>query len=117
MAMSNKPVVWLPFAAGGMLAALVLPALILLVLLVGLGILPAGALGFERVRAVAGNPVGGLALFLVFALLMWHAAHRFRMTLQDLGARTPAARRVVAWACYLLAALGTAMLLRALILL
>jgi len=117
MSMSNKPLVWLPFAAGGMLAALVLPACMLLVLLVGLGALPPETLAFERVRAFAANPLGGLGLFLVLTLLIWHAAHRFRMTVQDLGVRATGARRVVAWACYLAAALGTAVLLRALIVL
>ena len=30
MARSNKPILWLPFAAGGLVAALVIPVLILL---------------------------------------------------------------------------------------
>jgi len=115
MAMSNKPVVWLPFAAGGMLTALVLPGVMLLVLLVSLGVLPAESLGYERVRAFAANPLGGLAIFFLVVLAVWHAAHRLRMTLQDLGVRGRGARRVVAWLCYGLAGLGTIVLVVALL--
>ena len=32
MARSNKPILWLPFAAGGLAAALITPVLILLIL-------------------------------------------------------------------------------------
>lgn len=114
MAMSNKPVVWLPFAAGGMLTALVLPGVMLLVLLVSIGVLPAESLGYERVRAFAANPFGGLTIFILAGLAVWHAAHRLRMTLQDLGVRSRGPRQVVAWLCYGLAALGTVVLIVAL---
>src|SRR5215510_3758696 len=41
MARSNKPILWLPFAAGGLVAALIIPVLILITgMLMPLGILP-----------------------------------------------------------------------------
>jgi len=83
MARSNKPLLWLPFAAGGLVAALITPILILVTgVLVPLGILP---LPYEKMAAVAHNPIGKLILLGSIALPAWHAAHRLRMTAHDLG--------------------------------
>src|SRR6266540_4330086 len=83
MARSNKPILWLPFAAGGLVAALIIPALILITgLLVPLGLVH---LPYERMAAFAHNPIGKLMLFGAVALPAWHAAHRLRMTAHDLG--------------------------------
>src|SRR4051794_8649434 len=83
MARSNKPILWLPFAAGGLTAALIVPVLILVTgLLVPLGVFH---LPYERMAAVAHNPLGKLILFGMVALPAWHAAHRLRMTAHDLG--------------------------------
>jgi len=83
MARSNKPILWLPFAAGGLVAALITPILIFIT-----GVLvPAGFiyLSYEKVVALAHNPVGKLVLLGLVALPTWHAAHRLRMTAHDLG--------------------------------
>ncbi len=83
MARSNKPILWLPFAAGGLAAALIIPVLILITgVLMPLGILP---LPYEKIAAFAHNPLGKLILFGTVALPGWHAAHRLRMTAHDLG--------------------------------
>lgn len=83
MAKSNKPLLWLPFAAGGLVAAFIIPVLILVTgVLVPLGFLH---LPYARVFAFAHNPLGKLILFGVVALSAWHAAHRLRMTAHDLG--------------------------------
>ena len=83
MARSNKPILWLPFAAGGLVAALIMPVLMMITgLLVPLGVLH---LPYERMAAVAHNPIGKLILFGIVALPAWHAAHRLRMTAHDLG--------------------------------
>jgi len=83
MARSNKPILWLPFAAGGLVAALIIPVLILITgLLMPLGILP---LPYDKMAAFAHNPFGKLILFGAVALPAWHAAHRLRMTAHDLG--------------------------------
>jgi len=110
VARSNKPLIWLPFAAGGMLAALVLPALALVLLLDAVGLLPAAALGHDRISAFADHALVKSALLVVIGLAWWHAAHRLRMTAQDLGVRQPGPRRLLAWTCYLVAAAGTAAL-------
>jgi len=83
MARSNKPILWLPFAAGGLVAALIIPVLILITgVLMPLGILP---LPYEKMAAFVHNPLGKLILFGTVALPAWHAAHRLRMTAHDLG--------------------------------
>src|SRR5262245_34877254 len=83
MARSNKPILWLPFAGGGLVAALIIPVLILLTgVLMPLGLL---SLPSETIPALAHNPLGKLILFGTVALPAWHAAHRLRMTAHDLG--------------------------------
>ena len=83
MARSNKPILWLPFAAGGLVAALITPILIFIT-----GVLvPAGFidLSYKKVVAFAHNPASKLILLGLVALPTWHAAHRLRMTAHDLG--------------------------------
>ena len=83
MARSNKPILWLPFAGGGLVAALVTPVLILITgVLVPLGVFH---LHYETIAAFAHNPIGKVVLFGAVALPAWHAAHRLRMTAHDLG--------------------------------
>jgi succinate dehydrogenase subunit D len=95
MVRSNKPILWLPFAAGGLVAALIIPVLILITgILMPLGIVP---LRYEKVAAFAHNPLGKLILFGVVAFPAWHAAHRLRMTAHDLGLGGGVATKVI---CY-----------------
>jgi fumarate reductase subunit D len=83
MARSNKPILWLPFAGGGLVAALLTPVLILVTgVLVPLGILH---LRYETIAAFAENPIGKVLLLGAVAFPAWHAAHRLRMTAHDLG--------------------------------
>ena len=101
MARSNKPILWLPFAGGGLIAALITPVLILITgVLVPLGVIH---LHYETIAAFAHHPIGKLILFVAVALPAWHAAHRLRMTAHDLGLGGGVAVRA---ACY-----GTALLL------
>ena len=103
MAKSNKPVVWGLFAAGGTLAAFVLPALIALTLLAAIGHAPAG-MSYDRLHALAAHWAGKAILFGVLFLALWHAAHRLRITLHDFGIRSDT---LVAVILYALAAAGT----------
>ena len=103
MARSNKPLVWSLFAAGGTLAAFVIPAVVIATLAAGLGHLPAG-MSYEALRGFAANWLGKLILFGVVALCLWHAAHRMRTALYGLGLR---ADKWVARAGYGIAGIGT----------
>ncbi len=103
MAKSNKPIVWGLFAAGGTVTAFITPVLVLLTLLPVVGVMPE-LLAYDRMHAFAGHWAGKLALFGVIFLALWHAAHRLRITLHDVGLRADSA---VAVMVYLAAAAGT----------
>lgn len=111
MPKANKPIVWLPFAAGGAIAALLLPAVMLVALLASLDLWPQHSFAFERMRAFADHPLAKPLLLVALGLPLWHAAHRLRMTLQDLGVRGAQARRWSARLCYAAAAIATLTLL------
>lgn len=89
MAVSNKPIVWGPFAAGGTLTAFLTPVLILLTFLAALGHAPE-LLAYERLHAFAGHWLVKLALGGTVFLSLWSAAHRLRITCYDLGLRADA---------------------------
>ena len=103
MPISNKPIVWGPFAAGGTLTAFVTPALILLTLLAALGHAP-DLLSYERLHAFAGHWLAKLAIAGTVFLSLWSAAHRLRITCYDLGIR---ADILVATIVYAAALAGT----------
>jgi fumarate reductase subunit D len=103
MAISNKPLVWGPFAAGGTLTAFVTPALVLVTLLAALGHAP-DLLAYERLHAFAGHWLAKLGVAAVVFLSLWSAAHRLRITCYDLGLR---ADTVVATIVYAGALAGT----------
>jgi len=113
MAGSNKPLIWVVFAGGGTLAAFVLPAIIFsLSLGVALGWIPLEALSYERAIAGVQSPLAKLAAFVVTVPILWHAAHRLRITAHDLGIY---ADGLVMFICYGIAALGTIVTLVALL--
>jgi fumarate reductase subunit D len=84
---SNAPIFWALFGAGGMLSALVGPMLVLITgILVPLGIvLPRDTLSYPRALEFAQHWAGKGFLFVVIALFAWHAAHRIKVTLHDVG--------------------------------
>lgn len=105
MARSNKPVVWALFAGGGTVAAFALPAIIFSATLgVGLGWLSSEILSYERLIAGLHSPLAKLVTAGLAVLILWHAAHRLRITAHDLGVY---ADGLVMLICYGIAALGT----------
>lgn len=79
---SIEPLLWLLFSAGGVVAALFLPILLLLFgLLFPMGWLPAPS--HEHLLGLLRHPLTRLALFLLCTLSLFHWAHRFRYTLYD----------------------------------
>ena len=104
MAISNKPIVWGPFAGGGTLTAFLTPALILLTLLVALGHAP-DLLAYDRLHALLGHWLAKVVVVGVVFLSLWSAAHRLRITCYDLGVRADIA---VATVVYAVALAGTA---------
>lgn len=109
---SNKPVIWGLFAAGGTVAAFVVPVLILITCLaVPLGLLSSDALSYEHLLDLMQQPFSKLVTFAVLFLVIWHAAHRIRITAHDLGIRNDT---LVILICYGIAAAGTLLVLAAL---
>lgn len=98
-----EPLVWLMFSAGGVLAAVFLP---ILLVLFGLA-LPLGWLSvdYDHLRAVAGHPLTFVVLLGLFVLMLVHSAHRFRYTLYD-GLQIKR-KGVVAVLCYGAAIVGS----------
>lgn len=92
---SNSPIFWLLFGGGGMVAALFGPALVLVTgLLVPFGLV-SGLLSYERALAIAQNVIGKGFLFVVIALMAWHAAHRLLCSVHDFGIhKTPLVKSI-----------------------
>lgn len=99
MAKSNEPIWWSLFSAGGMVAAMVLPILIVVTgILVPLGVAGSEPLQFERIHAAVSRPATKLILFVVISLPLFHWAHRFRFTLVDVGLKPVAT--LISILCY-----------------
>jgi fumarate reductase subunit D len=101
-----EPLLWLLFSGGGVLAALLIPVLLLLFgLAFPLGWLPPP--GHGHLLAVLRNPLTRLALFLLCVLGLFHWAHRFRYTLYD-GLQIKHLNGVINLFCYGGAVAGSA---------
>lgn len=84
MPKSHKPLIWGLFAGGGTLAAFLAPVL---VLITGLAVPVFGpeVMSYDVARGVAANWFGKLVIFGIVGLMLWHAAHRLRITAHDFG--------------------------------
>ena len=80
---SKEPIWWLLFSAGGVMAAFLMPVLIVLTGFV----VPAGEVSTDTLYSLMHHPLARLYLFLCVSLPLFHWAHRFRFTLVDLGMR------------------------------
>ena len=82
MKRSREPFLWALFSGGGMLAAMLMPALILV-----LWLAPAYGWGegmsYEDLRDTLGHPLVRLVIAVFVTLCLFHWAHRFRFTLYD----------------------------------
>ena len=106
-----EPLVWLMFSAGGVVAAVALPSLILLF---GLAF-PLGWLDppdHEHLLAVLGHPLTFVVVLGAVVLMLVHSAHRFRYALYD-GLQIKK-KRTVAVLCYGAAIVGSVAMLAAL---
>src|SRR5271165_247896 len=101
MARSNEPLWWGPFSAGMMIGALCVPALIVLT-----GFLLSGSPeDAPRVQALIRSPLTRLFFVLVISLSFFHAAHRLRYVIFDLGLKS--GKLAIAVLLYGLAIAGT----------
>jgi fumarate reductase subunit D len=77
-----EPLVWLLFSSGGLVAALLLPVLLVLFGLV----IPAGWISAPtqaHLLSLAANPLTRIVLLGLCVLALFHWAHRFRYTLYE----------------------------------
>ena len=90
MAKSNEPIWWSLFSAGGMVAAMIFPILIIITgILIPFGLAGGDPLNFERIHiAVSQNNYVKIIFFIVISLPLFHWAHRFRFTLVDVGLKS-----------------------------
>ncbi|MEH6516124.1 MAG: fumarate reductase subunit FrdD [Halioglobus sp.] len=87
---SHEPIVWSLFGGGGMVAAFLLPALILATgIIAPLGLGNPWSLSFHRVLAFSQTWWGALLILTIIALPLFHAAHRIYHGLHDLHIRGP----------------------------
>jgi fumarate reductase subunit D len=100
------PFWWLLFGAGGFVAALLAPVLILLTGIAA----PAGwidrAVAYDRLLTIIAHPLARLLLFGLISLSFLHGAHRLRYTLPE-GFGLERASAAVAVVCYGTAVAGT----------
>jgi fumarate reductase subunit D len=95
---SAEPVLWVLFSAGGVLSALLLPAI---AVLFGLAF-PLGWLAppeHGHFLALLAHPLTRVALFALCTLSLFHWAHRFRYTLYD-GLQIKHLNELVTLFCY-----------------
>jgi len=103
---SVEPFWWFLFAAGGTVAALFLPVHILVHgILAPLDLVSKEALSYERMIGWVSNPIAKLYLLVIIVFPLFHAAHRIKFTIVDLGWKVSTATLSVV--CYGSAALAT----------
>ena len=99
MKRSNEPIFWSLFGAGGMLAALIGPALVFITgIAVPFGLIfKPETMSYAHMLALSQNWAGKIFILAVIALFLWHAAHRIHILLHDFGVHAVTAVRVL---CY-----------------
>jgi len=101
MTRSNEPAVWSLFSAGGVVAAFVFPALMIVTGLAAFF----GWVAPAELYSVLQHPLTRVCLFVCIALPLFHWAHRFRYTVADLGLEGH--DKLLPIVCYGLASVGT----------
>ncbi len=98
MRRGSEPFFWSLFSSGGMLAALLLPAIAAILWIAA----PLGWVAAPSHAALAArlaHPLVRLLLFVLIALGLFHWAHRFRYTLYD-GLQLAHLYGLIATVCY-----------------
>ncbi len=106
----SEPFWWGMFSQGGFVAALLVPIHIFLCgLAIPFGLIDTDILSYERLTGLLQNPFVKLYLCILLIFPLFHAAHRIRFTLAELGLHSLA--RALPVLCYGGALAGTAVVL------
>ena len=110
MKRSNEPIFWSLFGAGGMLAALIGPALVFITgIAVPFGlILAPDTMSYAHMLAFSQHWAGKCILLAVIALFLWHAAHRIAILLHDFGIHAVAIVKIFCYGCAFVGTVVTA---------
>lgn len=101
-----EPLIWLLFGGGIMGGTMLMTGWLLVVgVAAPLGLVPAGALAYERAHALGASLIGRVLIVAIVALPLWKGAHHTRhLSIDSGGAERDA---VVAPLLYLIAAAGS----------
>ena len=105
MSKTHEPFWWGLFAAGGMIAAMLAPVLILITAFIAPLGGAQGSISHADAQALLATPLVRMGLTGVVSLSLFHCAHRIRHTLVDVGIAS--GEGVVAALCYLGAVAGS----------
>lgn len=89
---SDEPMYWLMFGAGGMVASIVLPAIMVILIVAGLTAddLQHGMLNLGQIASVFSNWFLSLVVFGIVFLLSFYALHRMHHSSHDFGIHSKA---------------------------
>lgn len=83
-----EPFWWGMFSAGGVIAAMLIPMHLFAVgLAVPLGLVGPEASSYETMREMISHPLAKIYFFVMIVMPLYHAAHRIRFSLYELGIR------------------------------
>ena len=86
MKKTSEPLWWVLFSAGGVMAAVFIPVLILIIgFAIPFNMVDDEAFSYERMNSVLSNPLMKIILLSVIALPFYHFAHRFYFTVVHTG--------------------------------
>ena len=110
MKRSNAPIFWIMFGGGGMLAALLGTMMVFITGIASPLGWPFGPnlLSYPRVLAFSQNWIGKGFLFVVIWLFAFHAVHRIKCSLHDLGIPIGALAKLICYGGALLITLVSA---------
>ena len=86
MKKSIEPMWWALFSAGGVMAALFIPVLILVIgFVIPFDMVDESVYSYERMHEIVSHPIMKIILLAVIALPFFHFAHRFYFTVIHTG--------------------------------
>ena len=95
---SDEPMYWLMFGAGGMVASIVLPSILVILIVAGIigADIDSGLLNFNQISGLFGNWFLSIILFGIVFLLSFYSLHRMHHSSHDFGIHS----KITWYICY-----------------